>query len=224
VRFILYARASTKDKQHPEHQITELRAAAAARSWTVADEVIERESGRKDERPLWRAALGRVLLGEADGIASVELSRFGRSTAHLLEVAKALDAAGKHLVCTRQPIDTTTSIGRLVFTMLAAVATFEAELTRERVTAGVRAAITRRGGAWGRGRQTVQPDALQLAADMIGQGVSWRAASAALAKRGFLQPESVAGRSAHPRRPWPVGTLRDALARSVGLPAPKDGG
>jgi putative DNA-invertase from lambdoid prophage Rac len=217
MRFILYARASTKDKQHPEHQIAELRTEAARRGWSIVDEVTEKESGRKDDRPMWVAALDRVLLGEADGIASVELSRWGRSTQHLLQVSAALRAAGRHLVCTRQPIDTTTPAGRLLFTMLAAVAEFEADLTRERVRAGVAAAKTRRGGTWGRTREHLDAVALRLAEQGLDNGLSWRQLSAALAAAGYVQPARAEGKSKHPARPWPTGTLRDALAR-VGLP------
>src|SRR6188768_4125764 len=113
MRFVLYARASTKDKQNPRHQLDELRAAAAARGWTIAAEFVEFESGRRDDRPEWARAVEMTLAGKADGIASVELSRFGRSVRHLLEVSAAFNLANAHLVCTRQPIDTTTPIGRL---------------------------------------------------------------------------------------------------------------
>lgn len=220
MRFVLYARASTKDKQHPEHQIAELRAEAARRGWTIEQEFIEHESGRKDERPMWLAALGRVLTGHADGVAAVELSRFGRSTRHLLDVANAIREAGGHLVCTRQPIDTTTPVGRLVFTMLAALAEFEADLVRERVIAGVRHAKLRRGGAWGRGRETIPPVALSLASAARQVGKSWRETASVLANAGYAQPARSHGRSAHPSRPWPIGTLRDAMA-AVGLPREK---
>lgn len=213
MRFILYARASTRDKQHPDHQLAELRTEAARRGWSVVEEVTERESGRKDDRPLWTAALDRVLGGEADGIAAVELSRFGRSTAHLLEVSKALRAAGRHLVVTRQPIDTTNPIGRMVFTILGAVAEFEADLTRERVRAGVAHARQKKGGAWGRRREEISPDTLAAARVLRAKGYPWRSVSATLYTAGHRQPERKGGRRPRKARPWPIGTLRDALAR-----------
>lgn len=220
MRFVLYARASTRDKQHPEHQIAELRTEAARRGWEVWAEFIEQESGRKDDRPMWRAALDAVLTGKADGIASVELSRFGRSTRHLLDVANAIRAAGGHLVTTRQPIDTTSPVGRLVFTLLAAVAEFEADLIRERVLAGVLQARLRRGGAWGRLRQHLPSEHAAYARELRAKGVPWRKVSAALWVRGWGQPSVDRGRSKHGRRPWPVGTLRDVLAR-VEIPPSK---
>jgi DNA invertase Pin-like site-specific DNA recombinase len=220
VRFILYARASTKDKQHPEHQIAELRTEAARRGWAVAAEIIETESGRKDDRPKLQAALDSILSGAADGLAAVELSRIGRSLAHLLKISKALNLAGRHLVCTRQPIDTTTPVGRLVYAMLGACGEFEAEIIRERVLAGVRHKREKNGGSWGRQRESVPAELLPHVRAQRMLRVPWRAISADLARMGHTQPARGHGRSAHPARPWPVGTLRDACAR-VELPPAK---
>jgi DNA invertase Pin-like site-specific DNA recombinase len=223
MRFILYARASTKDKQHPEHQIAELRAWAAGRGHEVVAAEIERESGRKDDRPVFGALLSRVLRREADGFACTELSRFGRSVPHLLEVSTALERAGAELVCTRQPVDTTTPAGRLLFTILAAVGAFEADLTRERVRAGVAFAIKQRGGAWGRPRAVLSAQTLSYAAKIRAEGHSWRAVAQVLHGAGLSQPELYrAGVCVRPARAWPVGTLRDALAR-VELPPSKPG-
>jgi len=217
MRFILYARASTKDKQNPEHQLAELRTWAAGRGHEIVAAEIERESGRKADRPVFVGLLERVLRREADGLACTELSRFGRSVAHLLEVSKALEQAGAELVCTRQPVDTTTPAGRLLFTVLAAVAAFEADLTRERVRAGVAYAIKQRGGAWGRGRETLPAATVARAVAWRALGTSWRDVATLLASEGHTQPARARGKSAHPARPWPIGTLRDALAR-VELP------
>jgi DNA invertase Pin-like site-specific DNA recombinase len=217
VKFVLYARASTKDKQNPEHQIAELRAEAARRGWVVVAEHIETESGKKDDRPKLQAALDMVLSGAADGLAAVELSRVGRSLAHLLQIGKALNVAGRHLVCVRQPIDTTTPVGRLVYAMLGAVAEFEAEIIRERVLAGVRHKRATNGGSWGRTREVVPIHVVAYARGRRVAGVSWRGISAELAAAGYKQPAREHGKSAHPARPWPVGTLRDAVGR-VELP------
>jgi DNA invertase Pin-like site-specific DNA recombinase len=217
MRFVLYVRASTKDKQHPDHQLAELQNEAAIRGWTVAATFIEMESGKRDDRPEWTKAVGLVLQGKADGIAAVELSRFGRSLRHLLEVGAAFDRAGKHLVCTRQPIDTTNAVGRLVFALLGAVAEFEAELTRERVRAGVQHAKRKRGGSWGRQREVLPAATLQQARQWIDAGLSLRRVAARLYASGHAQPRRDRGRSAHPARPWPIPTLARALA-AVQLP------
>jgi DNA invertase Pin-like site-specific DNA recombinase len=215
-RAVLYARVSTKDKQDPQLQIDELRRYADVRGWEVTAELIELESGAKTDRPMFERALRLIEGGAAGILASVELSRWGRSTAHLLQVAERLKAVSGELVATRQNIDTTTPAGRLLFSILAALAQFERELTQERVTAGVRRAIAKRGGAWGRQRVGLPQAALDRAAELHRKGFSWEAISAALAKANHLQPARTTGKRQHPARPWSKATLRDALAR-VGL-------
>jgi DNA invertase Pin-like site-specific DNA recombinase len=75
---------------------------------------------------------------------AVKLDRFGRSITHLLSVAADLEARGIGLKCLDQPIDTTTPVGRLLFTILAAVAAFErSDLIIERTQAGLVAARAR---------------------------------------------------------------------------------
>jgi putative DNA-invertase from lambdoid prophage Rac len=215
----LYARTSTKDgRQTPELQIEELRRYAAIREWKVVRETIETESGAK-RRPLWEALLVRLEAreGEARAVLAVELSRFGRSLQHLVEVGERLRTVGAELVATRQNIDTTTPTGRLLFGILAALAQFERELIQERVTAGVRRAIAKREGAWGRARVSIPRAALQRAAELAGKGVPWQGIAEALAKDGYMQPAKRTGKRQHLERPWPTGTLQDAVAR-LGLP------
>lgn len=217
-RAVLYARASTKDKQHPELQIEELRRVAEQRGWEIVGEILERESGAKVDRPGFVGAMTTIRAGKANILAAVELSRFGRSLTHLVDVAAELAAHGADLVCTRQPIDTTTPAGRLLFHVLGAMAQFERELIRERVTAGVRHARLKRGGAWGRGRAAIPAEALKLAHGLrTDQAMAWREVADELAKAGWTQPARASGKKPHPARPWSPGTLRDALAR-VGLP------
>jgi DNA invertase Pin-like site-specific DNA recombinase len=130
-----YARCSTTD-QHIDVQTTRLREAGCDRIF-VDDGV----SGAKASRPEWDRCL--AYLREGDVLVSVKLDRFGRSTKHLLEVAADLEARGVGLKCLDQPIDTTTSVGRLLFTILAAVAEFERGLIIERTNAGLAAAKAR---------------------------------------------------------------------------------
>lgn len=213
----LYARTSTRDgRQTPELQVEELRRYAAMRGWTVVRETVEEESGVK-ARPKFEAVLERLERGEAKAVLSVELSRFGRSMPHLVRVSERLKAVGAELVATRQNIDTTTPTGRLLFGILASLAQFERELIQERVTAGVRRAIAKREGAWGRARVGIPMAALQRASNLVTKGDTWAEAAEALAQIGYVQPARATGKRQHLARPWATGTLRDAVLR-VGLP------
>lgn len=134
-RKIGYARVSTSDKgQSVDPQILKLKAAGCEVIFSDTG-----ESGKKSSRPQWDLCLAS--LNPGDTLVAVRLDRFGRSVQHLLKLSEDLAARGIDLVCTDQPIDTTTSVGKLIFTILAAVAEFEASITRERVLDGLAVAV-----------------------------------------------------------------------------------
>lgn len=131
-----YARSSTDD-QHPEEvQVPRLIEAGCSKVFCDVG-----QSGAKASRPEWDACL--AYLREGDVLISVKLDRWGRSVQHLLQVAADLEARGVGLRCLDQPIDTTTPVGKLVFTILAAVAEFERALIIERTQQGLIAARAR---------------------------------------------------------------------------------
>ena len=131
-----YARSSTDD-QHPE-EVQVPRLIEAGCSKVFVDKGV---SGSKASRPEWDKCL--QFLREGDVLVSVKLDRWGRSVQHLLQVAADLEDRGVGLRCLDQPIDTTTPVGKLVFTILAAVAEFERALIIERTQQGLLAARAR---------------------------------------------------------------------------------
>lgn len=138
MRVGLYARVSTEDKgQDPEVQLTPMRELAAARGWAVADYVDLAPASDLRGRREWRRLLEDARLGRIDLVLVWKLDRFARSALDALQWLKQLDAAGVGLKILTQDIDTTSAAGRLVFTILAAVAEMERELIRERVEAGM---------------------------------------------------------------------------------------
>lgn len=101
-----------------------------------------------------RPALQRLLasLGPGDCVVVYKLDRLGRSLQDLLSVLDRIQASGATFRSLTEPIDTTTPAGRLMFSMLGAVAEFERSLIRERSIAGQLA-------AWERGAQRGRPRA-----------------------------------------------------------------
>jgi len=135
----LYARVSTSD-QTPDNQLIALRAYATARDWSVIEFTDVGISGARERRPALDALLAAARARKVDAVACVRLDRLARSTHHLLTMARELEALGVDLVATEQAVDTTTPAGRLLFTVLGAIAEFERGLIRERVLSGVRRA------------------------------------------------------------------------------------
>jgi len=123
-----YARVSTAD-QKLEGQIEALKAAGT--------ETIYREkvSGVRADRP--QLAKLMVSLKAGDVVTVTKLDRLGRSTRELLELIEGISKAGASFRSLGDPLfDTTGAQGRLLVTMLAAIAEFERELIRERTGAG----------------------------------------------------------------------------------------
>ncbi|MEX5266286.1 recombinase family protein [Kocuria sp. CPCC 204721] len=108
-------------------------------------------SGRRRDRPGWREVIRRCEAGEADVLVVPSLSRCARSANQILELTDRLTDHGVTFVSLKESIDLSTPMGRMIRTMLAAVAELEVEQTRERTIDGKREAIRTR-NTWPGGR------------------------------------------------------------------------
>ena len=156
-RVALYARVSTA-KQETDNQVEELRRYALARGWEVAGEYVDRGiSGAKASRPALNRLMADARERRFDAVIVWKLDRFGRSIRHLLDAVELLTSFGVRFLAVTQGIDTDQSnpIGRLLLSILGAIAEFERDLIRERIAAGVSRTAksgTKSGKAWGRPR------------------------------------------------------------------------
>ena len=101
----------------------------------------EKASGAQRERPGLKAALGYMRQG--DTLVVWKLDRLARSLKQLIETVEAMGEQGIGLRSLTEAIDTTTSGGKLVFHLFAALAEFERGVIRERTLAGLQAARAR---------------------------------------------------------------------------------
>ncbi|MEZ9595726.1 recombinase family protein [Shewanella sp. 10N.261.52.F9] len=102
---------------------------------------MEKESGAKSERK----ELERLLefVREGDTVKVTKLCRLARNTKHLLEIVDYLDEKKVSLQVLNLGIDTSSPTGRLMLTMIGAVAAFERELLLERQAEGIALAKTK---------------------------------------------------------------------------------
>jgi DNA invertase Pin-like site-specific DNA recombinase len=141
VRAALYARVSTTGHgQDTGLQLDELRQVAAQPGWVVSEFVDEGVSGSKDRRPALDRLMADARAGRVDVVPVWRFDRFARNTAHLLTAMEEFRALGVHFVNLREQVDTSTPMGKAMFTIISAISELERDLIRERVVAGVRRA------------------------------------------------------------------------------------
>lgn len=125
----------------------------------------EKRTGTTAERPQLKACLG--YLREGDTLVITRLDRLARSTLHLTQIADLLKRKQVELRVLDQAIDTTTTTGRLMFNMLAAIAEFETEIRKERQLDGIEAAQGK-GVAFGRKAKLTPAQVAELKAQRAG--------------------------------------------------------
>ena len=196
-RVALYARVSTKNKdQDPETQLMALREYAGHRGFDIADEYVDVGiSGAKERRPELDRLMTDARKRKIDAVLVARFDRFARSTRHLVLALEEFQSLGVHFISLSESIDTSTPIGKMVFTIIGAVAELERSLIRERVVMGL-ARARKQGKRLGRPR--VHVDALEITA-LREQGHSWREITELLgvskgtaqrAVRGLMEPLS----------------------------------
>src|SRR6266446_7871959 len=133
-------------------------------------------SGAKDSRPELNRLMADAHKRCFDVVAVWRFDRFARSVSHLLRSLETFSALGIAFVSLSEQMDTTTPTGKMVFTVLGAVAELERSLIAERVRAGLRNARAK-GKTLGRPRVVV--DFVRIGR-LRTEGASWRAIGAAL--------------------------------------------
>lgn len=153
-----YARISTSD-QDAALQIDALNQAGCYKVF------VDQASGSLDERPELSKLLDQIRPG--DTLVVWRLDRLGRSIRHLIDSLTELSGKEVGFRSLTENIDTTTSGGRLIFHIFAALAQFERDLIRERTQAGLAAARAR--GRHGGRPPTLTADQIKTARRMYEQ-------------------------------------------------------
>jgi DNA invertase Pin-like site-specific DNA recombinase len=175
----LYARVSTRNNgQDPETQLLALREYAKARRLEVFAEYVDVGiSGSKASRPALNKLMADARKRRFDTVLVARFDRFARSTRHLVLALEEFNALGVDFISLSESIDTSTPMGKMVYTVIAAVAELERSLIRERVVMGLQRAKAQ-GKRLGRPRGSAQD--VNKVRKLKGEGLSVRQIAEAL--------------------------------------------
>ncbi|MGO9027215.1 MAG: recombinase family protein, partial [Acidimicrobiales bacterium] len=140
MRAAIYTRISRdpdSDSWSPDRQEILCRQLAEVRGDAVIEQVFTDRGASawnpQAKRPGWEALKESVRRGEVDVVMAYSLTRLGRRVADLLDLSDLLDAHNCGLVVVDMNLDTRSPGGKLIFTMIAALAQMESEQTSVRV-------------------------------------------------------------------------------------------
>lgn len=182
-RVAVYVRVSTANKsrqgdvvtfdQNPEVQEQPLRDLVAQRGWAVHQVYSDRASGAADRRPGLDALMRDARRGGFDVVIVWRFDRFARSVRQLVLALEEFRSLGIDFISHQETLDSSTPMGRAMFTIIAALAELERSLIKERVAAGLEYA--RRHGTKS-GRSIGRPKAVfdrSVAVQLRAKGKSW---------------------------------------------------
>jgi len=135
----LYMRVSTKGHgQTTDTQALALREYADRRGFEIFQEYKDEGiSGSKDSRPALDRLMKDARARKFDVVVVARFDRFARSVSHLLRALEEFSHLGVDFVSLSESIDTSTPMGKMIFTVLGAVAELERNLIKERVNMGI---------------------------------------------------------------------------------------
>lgn len=166
-KLIGYARVSTSG-QDTDRQEQDLTKAGVRADDLYVDRGV---SGSRASRP----ALDRALaaLQEGDTLVITTLDRLGRNTEHMLGLARQLQRGGVNLRVLNlggESVDTETPMGRMVFTVMVAIAEMEREIRTERIQDSV-AKRRAKGGDLGGRREQFSDETIETARGLLDSGM-----------------------------------------------------
>jgi DNA invertase Pin-like site-specific DNA recombinase len=171
-RAALYVRVSTAKKtaqanadtgerayeQNPTVQLEYLESVVQQRGWSLVATYTDRDSGAKDKRPGLESLMADAHRAKFDVVVVWRFNRFARSARRLVVALEEFRGLGIDFVSTQEQLDTSTPMGRAMFTIIAAMAELERDNMRENIMAGMAHAAkhgTKSGKPPGRPRRIV---------------------------------------------------------------------
>lgn len=175
-RAVLYIRVSTDEQAKSglslEAQETTLRSEVERRGWQIAAVLVDEISAKRGRhRPAFAQARELLAAGDADALLSTRLDRMSRSVVDFAALMAAAQDQRWMVVALDLGLDTSTTTGRMVAHILAAVAEAEREVIGQRTSAAL---LAKRSRGENVGRRTALP------VDVVSRIVATRTAGSTL--------------------------------------------
>ena len=162
----IYARVSRPSQILENQLIVIQRLIDAHPDWEVVETYTDKASGANQNRPGLDRLMEDAQNHRFNLVIATKIDRMARSVTNLSRLCNTLDGLGIGLKFAEQDIDTTTPEGRMLRTVLAAIAEFELELIHSRVTDGLDRARAE-GKTLGRPATKLSPYQLDKAREVI---------------------------------------------------------
>jgi DNA invertase Pin-like site-specific DNA recombinase len=160
LRALAYVRVSTDEQAKSglslEAQVRTLRAEAERREWQFVEVLIDEVSAKRGSyRPAFDQARAMLAADEADVLLATRLDRMSRSVVDFADLMASAQDEGWQVVALDLGLDTSTTTGRMVAHILAAVAEAEREVIGQRTSAAL---LAKRQRGEHVGRRSTLPD------------------------------------------------------------------
>jgi DNA invertase Pin-like site-specific DNA recombinase len=160
LRAVAYVRVSTDEQAKSglslEAQVRTLRAEAERREWQFVEVLIDEVSAKRGSyRPAFDRARAMLAADEADVLLATRLDRMSRSVVDFADLMASAQDEGWQVVALDLGLDTSTTTGRMVAHILAAVAEAEREVIGQRTSAAL---LAKRQRGEHVGRRSTLPD------------------------------------------------------------------
>lgn len=142
MKCIVYVRVSTDEQAKHGYsiaaQLEKLEAYCISQGWELTEKYVDEGYSAKDlHRPYFEKMMNKVKEGDVDVLLVYRLDRLTRSVMDLYKILKILDTNNCMFKSATEVYDTTSAMGRLFITLVAAIAQWERENLGERVRLGM---------------------------------------------------------------------------------------